>query len=245
MTSASWALLLLLSSGTIGVLGLWQLLAGTSRRAELAARGQRRAPATAPGAASSARSTSASAAPAAGASSAPGSPAPACADPAGRADRPRDHRLAGQLGRAQLPVRALSGAVIVGIGASILIARALIERRRGKRSEAFIEQLPEIGRMLANGAAGGPLDAAVADDGRARARRPRRLRAAPGGRRAAARAVGRRRAGQPARPAAVARGLGADDDDRDPAARRRRHRARPRASWRRRSTRARTSGARS
>ena len=40
MTSAAQALLLLLASGTIGVLGLWQLLSGTSRKAELAERGQ-------------------------------------------------------------------------------------------------------------------------------------------------------------------------------------------------------------
>ncbi len=42
MSSASLALLLLVAAGTLGLLGLWQLLAGGSRRAELAARGQRR-----------------------------------------------------------------------------------------------------------------------------------------------------------------------------------------------------------
>ena len=50
--------------------------------------------------------------------------------------------------------------VVARSAASILVARGLIERRRGKRREAFIEQLPEIARMLANGAVGGPLDAA-------------------------------------------------------------------------------------
>ncbi len=40
MNSATYALLLLLASGAVGVLGIWQLLAGTSRRAELAERGQ-------------------------------------------------------------------------------------------------------------------------------------------------------------------------------------------------------------
>ena len=40
MTTASWALALLLFSGAVGVLGLWQLLAGTSRKAELAERGR-------------------------------------------------------------------------------------------------------------------------------------------------------------------------------------------------------------
>jgi tight adherence protein B len=46
-------------------------------------------------------------------------------------------------------------AFVAAIAATILIARALIERRRKQRSEAFIEQLPEIGRMLANGASAG------------------------------------------------------------------------------------------
>jgi tight adherence protein B len=46
-------------------------------------------------------------------------------------------------------------ALVVAIGGSIMIARALIERRRNQRSEAFIEQLPEIARMLANGASAG------------------------------------------------------------------------------------------
>ena len=40
MTSASWAMVVLLVAGVFGMLGLWQLLAGTSRRAELAARGR-------------------------------------------------------------------------------------------------------------------------------------------------------------------------------------------------------------
>ena len=40
MNSATLALFVLVASGAVGVLGLWQLLAGTSRSAELAARGQ-------------------------------------------------------------------------------------------------------------------------------------------------------------------------------------------------------------
>src|SRR3954462_13653177 len=39
MSSAGWAMELLVTAGAIGMLGLWQLLAGSSRRAELAARG--------------------------------------------------------------------------------------------------------------------------------------------------------------------------------------------------------------
>jgi succinate dehydrogenase hydrophobic anchor subunit len=43
MSSASLALLMLVASGAAGVLGLWQLLADTSRSAELAAGGPARA----------------------------------------------------------------------------------------------------------------------------------------------------------------------------------------------------------
>src|SRR3954464_2524732 len=39
MSSAGWALVLLVAAGALGMLGLWQLLAGSSRSAELAARG--------------------------------------------------------------------------------------------------------------------------------------------------------------------------------------------------------------
>ena len=46
-------------------------------------------------------------------------------------------------------------AFVAAIVGTVVIARALIERRRKQRSEAFIEQLPEIGRMLANGASAG------------------------------------------------------------------------------------------
>lgn len=153
MTSASQALLLLLASGTIGVLGLWQLLAGTSRSAELAERGQ------------------------AGAGEGGGRSFLRALDTRFRRTAP-GQRIGASLAGAGVALTAIELiglvviasivstvvlsllfarflAVILGIGASILIARALIERRRGKRSEAFIEQLPEIGRMLANGAAAG------------------------------------------------------------------------------------------
>jgi tight adherence protein B len=153
MTSAGWALLVLLASGTVGVLGLWQLLSGTSRKAELAERGQ------------------------AGAGDGGGRSIVRALDNRFRRTGP-GRRMSASLAGAGVTLTAVEVialvvlaslvssfvlsflfarflAVIVGIGASILIARALIERRRGKRSEAFIEQLPEIGRMLANGAAAG------------------------------------------------------------------------------------------
>ena len=37
----------------------------------------------------------------------------------------------------------------------MLVARGLIERRRGNRRDAFVAQLPEVARMLSNGAAAG------------------------------------------------------------------------------------------
>jgi tight adherence protein B len=153
MSSATWALLLLLVSGAIGVLGLLQLLAGTSRKAELAERGR------------------------AGVGDSHGRNLIMALDV--RFRRPGPGRTLGaSLAGAGVNVTAVElvglvtlasfvgwfvltlivarGLALVGaVAASVLIARALIERRRGKRSEAFIEQLPEIGRMLANGASAG------------------------------------------------------------------------------------------
>ena len=83
MTSATCALLLLLVSGAVGVLGLWQLLAGDEpQRAELAERGPGRRGRRRPGATCCSRWTSASAAPTAGAGWAPGSRAPGVRLPA-------------------------------------------------------------------------------------------------------------------------------------------------------------------
>ena len=121
----------------------------------------------------------------------------------GRSARPssyraRDRVLAARLGRAEHAVRAARLALVVAIGGSILIARALIERRRGQRSEAFVEQLPEIARMLANGAAAGLSMPQALGTGLARARRPRRSRA----RRVVDELrVGQSRRGRAARPA--------------------------------------------
>ena len=46
-------------------------------------------------------------------------------------------------------------ALIASIAGSIGVTRALIERRRGNRRDAFVAQLPEIARMLANGTSAG------------------------------------------------------------------------------------------
>jgi tight adherence protein B len=153
MNSSTYALVLLLASGAVGVVGIWQLLAGTSRRAELAERGQ------------------------AGVVEATGRSALRALDIRFRRTA-SGRRLTAWLAGAGVAITAVeliglllaasllgwvvltfflarAVALLVAIGGSILIARGLIERRRRERSEAFIEQLPEIGRMLANGAAAG------------------------------------------------------------------------------------------
>jgi tight adherence protein B len=153
MSTASWALVLLLFSGAVGVLGLWQLLAGTSRKAELAERGR------------------------AGVNDSPGRNLAMALDVRFRRTGP-GRRLGASLAGAGVNLMAIELvglvtlssivswfvlslivarglAFVCAIAASVLTARALIGRRRAKRSEAFIEQLPEIGRMLANGASAG------------------------------------------------------------------------------------------
>ena len=153
MSNASYALVLLLASGAVGVLGMWQLLAGTSRSAELAARGQ------------------------AGGDEATGRSLVRALDVRFRRTS-SGRKLASSLAGAGVKLRpielvglviassllswvvlsllfARGLALVMAVGGSILVARGLIERRRGQRSEAFIEQLPDIGRMLANGAAAG------------------------------------------------------------------------------------------
>ena len=153
MSSAVPALLLLLASGTVGILGLWQLLAGTSRSAELAARGQ------------------------AGSGDVRGRSLVRALDVRFRRTA-SGRRLAAWLagaGVAILPVEliglvaaaSLAGWVLLGfffarglalvlaIAGSVLVARGVIDQRRGRRGEAFIAQLPEIARMLSNGASAG------------------------------------------------------------------------------------------
>jgi tight adherence protein B len=153
MSSAGWALVVLAVSGAVGLLGLWQLLAGTSRSAELAARGQ------------------------AGIGEGTGRSLIRTLDVrfrrtatgrrlgawlAGAGVEISPVELIGLVAAAALVSWAVllllfAGwlAFVVAVGGSILVARSLIGRRRARRSEAFIEQLPEIGRMLANGAQAG------------------------------------------------------------------------------------------
>jgi len=153
MTSASYALLVLLASGALGLLGIWQLLAGGSRRAELAARGR------------------------VGGDDGGGRSIVRALDVRLRRTG-GGKRLAAWLGGAGiklLPIEliglvlaaSLAGfallsnmlapvlALIVAVGASVGTARALIERRRGNRRDLFVGQLPEVARMLANGTAAG------------------------------------------------------------------------------------------
>jgi tight adherence protein B len=153
MSSASLALLLLLASGLLGLLGLYQLIAGTSRRAELAERGR------AMGVEGTGRSL-------------------VRALDARLRRTHNGRRLAAWLAGAGVkltPVEYLglvvtgwlAGWVVLGLllsrpiafvaagAAAVLISRALIERRRGNRRDAFVAQLPEVARMLSNGAAAG------------------------------------------------------------------------------------------
>ncbi len=153
MTSASWAMVVLMATGVFGLLGLWQLLAGTSRRAELAARG--RAGGADGGGRSLIRALDA------------------------RLRRTKSgQRLGSWLMGAGVKISpveflglVISGglagfvvlsflfapviALIAAAGGAIFIARGLIERRRGNRRDAFVAQLPEVARMLSNGAAAG------------------------------------------------------------------------------------------
>ena len=153
MNSAAWAMVLLAVSGVFGLFGIWQLLAGGSRRAELAARG--RAVAMDGRGRSLVRALDA------------------------RLRRTRSGQRLGQWlagsGVKLTPVEliglvvagALAGfavlsvlfapliAFVAAVAGSVLIARGLIERRRGNRRDAFVAQLPEVARMLSNGAQAG------------------------------------------------------------------------------------------
>jgi tight adherence protein B len=153
MNSATYALLLLVLTGVFAIMGLWQLLAGGSRKAELALRGQ------AGGVEGGGRSLV-------------------------RAIDVRFRRtLTGQrmaawiagAGVKVVPVElimmvaltSVTGAfvlsrlfatwlaVVIAVGASVGIARFWIERKRGNRRDAFVAQLPELARMLSNGASAG------------------------------------------------------------------------------------------
>jgi tight adherence protein B len=153
MSSAGWALVVLAASGAVGLVGLWQLLAGTARSAERAARGQ----------AGMGEGTGRSLVRALDVRfRRTGSGRRLAAWLAGAGVEIRPVELIGLVTAAALVAWAVllllfAGwlAFVVAVGGSILVTRALIGRRHAQRSEAFIEQLPEIGRMLANGAQAG------------------------------------------------------------------------------------------
>jgi tight adherence protein B len=153
VNNAVLALLLLVASGTLGILGLWQLLAGGTRSAQLAARGQ--------------------------ISAAEGSGRNIMRAVDARLRRTESGRrfaawVAGA-GIPMLPAEVLGIglaasllvfviaakivaawlAFLVAFGGSALAARAWIEHKRGNRVEAFVAQLPELARMLANGTSAG------------------------------------------------------------------------------------------
>jgi tight adherence protein B len=153
MNSAALAMLLLLASGLIGLIGVWQLLAGSGRRAELAERGQ------VSGGDGSGRSllhgldvrlrrTQS------------GERLAAWLAGAGVRFGPAEFlglvlvcALVGVVVLSNLFAPAL--ALVVSVVATVLIARAFIERRRGNRRDAFVAQLPEVARMLSNGTSAG------------------------------------------------------------------------------------------
>ncbi len=153
MASAGWALLLLVASAAIGLLGLWQLLAGTSRRAELAARGQ----------ATVGESSGKSLVRALDVRlrrTVSGQRLSAWLAGAAVKLMPVEYlglvalaSFAGWLLLANLFAPWL--ALVVAVGASIGVSRAYIERKRGNRRDAFVTQLAEVARMLSNGTSAG------------------------------------------------------------------------------------------
>ena len=154
MTSATWAMLLLVATGALG----------TAR--SLAAAGRREPQRGAGGARARRRRRRRRAQRRARArrAAAPDRPGPAAggvgrrrrdqaaADRAGRARGRRPRRSASCSSRTCSP-RCL--ALIVAVGGSVAVTRAFIERRRGNRRDLFVGQLPEIARMLSNGTAAG------------------------------------------------------------------------------------------
>jgi tight adherence protein B len=46
-------------------------------------------------------------------------------------------------------------ALVVGVGGAIAAARSWVEKRRGQRNDLFVGQLPDLARLLANGASAG------------------------------------------------------------------------------------------
>ena len=146
-------MLLLVVTGLVGMLGLWQLLAGSTHRAELAARGHGTV------------------------GEGSGKSLVRALDVRLRRTS-SGQRLSAWLGGAALklmPIEYLGlvamatlvgwlllstlfapwVALVVALGASIGVSRAYIERKRGNRRDAFVAQLAEVARMLSNGTSAG------------------------------------------------------------------------------------------
>jgi tight adherence protein B len=153
VNDAGYALLLLVVAGAIGILGLWQLLAGGSRRAQLAARGR----------AGTGESSTRSLVRALDIRFRRTRNGERMADwlaGAGVAIRPVE--LIGLIAAASLLGTVVFSAIFAGwlalplaVGGAVVAARAVIERRRGSRRDAFVAQLPEVARLLSNGASAG------------------------------------------------------------------------------------------
>ena len=146
-------MLLLVVTGLVGMLGLWQLLAGSTHRAELAARGHGT---VGEGSGKSLvraldvrlRRTS--------------SGQRLSAWLAGAALKLMPIEYLGLVAMATLVGWLLLAtlfapwvALVVALGASIGVSRAYIERKRGNRRDAFVAQLAEVARMLSNGTSAG------------------------------------------------------------------------------------------
>jgi tight adherence protein B len=153
MNDAGYAMLLLAGSGAVGILGLWQLLAGGSRRAELAARGRA-------GAGDGSTRSLVRALDMRFRRTPTGERMAAWMSGAGVSLRPVE--LIGLVVGASVIGSLILGnlfatwlALVLAIGGSVFAARTWIERRRGSRRDAFVAQLPEVARMLSNGASAG------------------------------------------------------------------------------------------
>jgi tight adherence protein B len=153
MNSASYAMLLLAASGAIFVLGLWQLLSGGSRKAELAMRGQA-------GMGDGGSRSLVKALDIRFRRTLSGQRMAAWMSGGGVKLLPMELillvALAAILG-ALIMSRLFATwlAVALAVGASVGIARMWIERKRGSRRDAFVAQLPEVARLLSNGTQAG------------------------------------------------------------------------------------------
>jgi tight adherence protein B len=153
MTSASYAMLLLAASGAIFVLGLWQLLAGGSRKAELAMRGQA-------GMGDGGSRSLVKALDIRFRRTLSGQRMAAWMSGGGVKLLPMELILLATLAAivgALIMSRLFATwlAVVLAIGMSVGVVRVWIERLRGSRRDAFVAQLPEIARLLSNGTQAG------------------------------------------------------------------------------------------